>query len=311
MQRWHHQLVPILRDANEPDLRWRVMGRCCALLLALGVAACGTPENDAPVTLPPAPPPPGPTLVELDDAWVVDARPEAALIVSRDEIALGDGAAIVALESGRLPAGETRDFLIPRLHDRLQGSNAPLVLAFDPSTPFATVSRVIHTAAGAGRSSFPLLVRREGAIAALPVELPHLEIVDVLAQGAVLDAPPELDPPGGDAPSNEVAVRANLSITIVAEGLIVSASGGRLEAGCRTMGSGRVITVPTTGATPDVGALITCLRQVHAQFADDDTVIVTADPEIPFSAVARVIAASRGRADAPLFPRAVISAGVR
>lgn len=46
-------------------------------------------------------------------------------------------------------------------------------------------------------------------------------------------------------------------------------------------------------------------------FPDEERVIVSADPEVPFAEVARAIVAARGTEAAPLFPRTVLAAGVR
>jgi len=100
----------------------------------------------------------------------------------------------------------------------------------------------------------------------------------------------------------------NLSVTVTPAGMIVAGSGGILSPGCADDGAAaRGATVPTG----DYDALTACLRRVKERFPEEESVILSADPQIPYAELVRAMDASRGDADGALFPEVLISAGVR
>jgi len=105
----------------------------------------------------------------------------------------------------------------------------------------------------------------------------------------------------------------NLNVTITDGGLIVTGSGGKLAPGCKDTVSGRVMTVPKKGDAYDWAGLTECVANIKAvpQFADEDQVIIGADPMIEYVHVVDAMDALRGEEDKELFPNVLLSAGVR
>lgn len=103
----------------------------------------------------------------------------------------------------------------------------------------------------------------------------------------------------------------NLSVTVADGGVIVSGEGAHLAPGCAETTSSAVITVPRTLDGQDFASLRECLRQVHRRFPEEDSLILTADPAVPYADVIRAIDAARGDDHEPWFPRVRLSAGVR
>lgn len=100
-----------------------------------------------------------------------------------------------------------------------------------------------------------------------------------------------------------------LSVTLADRGIIVAGRGGRLSPGCESTG-GEVLTIPRDRRGYDFTELARCLARVHARFPAEDSVIVTADPSVPYEDVIGAIDAARGT-EQTLFPRVLVSAGVR
>lgn len=105
----------------------------------------------------------------------------------------------------------------------------------------------------------------------------------------------------------------SLSVTITEHGAVVAGEGARLAPGCAETitGNSRTITVPATGAGQDFDGLRDCLERVHARFPEEDSVILSADPMIPYDAIVHAMDAARGPEGDPWFPRVRLSAGVR
>jgi biopolymer transport protein TolR len=110
----------------------------------------------------------------------------------------------------------------------------------------------------------------------------------------------------GCPPASEL----ELSLTLADEGIVVAGRGGRLSPGCEATG-GEVLTVPRAGARHDFAELTRCLERVHAEYPHEDTVIITADPRVPYEELIHAMDAARGTSAAPLFPHVLLSAGVR
>ena len=99
----------------------------------------------------------------------------------------------------------------------------------------------------------------------------------------------------------------DLTLAITDHGVRVTGTGGTLAPGCRELAADeREITLRSRRGAARPTALAACLRRVKEQFPDEDRLTVEADPEIPFRTVAIVVAASRGSAEAPLFPAVVL-----
>ena len=101
-----------------------------------------------------------------------------------------------------------------------------------------------------------------------------------------------------------------LNITTTRQGVIIAASGGKLDQNCN-MATGNVITVPRQGGTIAWERVTRCLVRIKSQFPDEDQVIVAADPEIEFEEFVQSMDAARSNGADPLFPELLISAGVR
>ncbi len=106
--------------------------------------------------------------------------------------------------------------------------------------------------------------------------------------------------------------KLNLNVTVTAEGLIVTGSGGKLAPGCETTGSGKVITVPLrAGTTYDWAALTECVDKVKTKWPEEREVIISADPLVAFEHLIAAMDAVRSKGATELFPKVMLSAGVR
>lgn len=309
--------------------------------LALLLASCGASDDPPP---PPAPTAPARALVAVPSGWLVDPPSSPPLVVTPTSIELAERR-LVALSAGRVPAdqrvGGERGFLIPTVRDALAGGEGTLALAVAPSVPYRTFAEVLYSAGQAERTELVLLVSAGSAERAVPIELPRLgpgsdvllgalggegdALADVLAGGAVpideevgvasaggVASPTPTSAPAPRAPVEpaEPEVTLNLSLTLTAEGVIVAGAGGRLAPGCERLQTGRGVTVPARDGAVDAAALAACLGLVHGEFPEEDVVIVSADPAVPYADVVRAIVVARGTEAAPRFPRIWLSAGI-
>ncbi len=105
----------------------------------------------------------------------------------------------------------------------------------------------------------------------------------------------------------------NLNVTLTDNGIIVTGSGGKLAPGCQDVATGRVMTVAKTNAAYDWAALTECVKRIKSvpSFADEDEVIIGADPMIAYEHVVSAMDALRGVEGEELFPKVLLSAGVR
>lgn len=104
----------------------------------------------------------------------------------------------------------------------------------------------------------------------------------------------------------------NLNVTVTDSGVIVTGSGGKLAPGCETTASGRVVTVPRRGdGEHDWAGLTRCVATVKKKFPDEQQVIVSADPLVPYDQLVAALDAVRHDKDEILFPEVLLSAGVR
>lgn len=283
-----------------------------ATVLALSLGSC-TREEPAPAT-PVAPPDPAvPTVAPLDPATSTVSPPAFAvptitlgwtdpdpgttpLVIAPDRIALGTGAPIVRLAAGELASADLRggegSFLVPGVQHAIAArspSTTSLTLAIHPSIPYRTIVRAIYSASQSGLTAIHLAVRVQGVPRVVPITLPSAADIE----------------PG--APTSSIS----LTVALTAGGVIVAGTGGTIAPGCERVEQGGGVTVPRSPTGTDVATLASCLARIHAQLPHENTVTFAADPAVPFADLAPAIAAARGTPSAPLFPRVLLSAGVR
>lgn len=244
--------------------------------------------------------------------------------------------------------GGASGYQITALRERLASARpaSPRIgIAIDPEVPYRTVAEVVYTLGQAERTDLAFLVRRGAAVAALPITIPTLDarlaveeaqpeveqmllgalggddgaFADVLRDG---NATPEPIEPASPEEVDQLILEAgpepeeaedslSLGVTLTSAGIVVSGSGGRLAPGCETVETGHVITLPLRDGAHDLAGLTRCLERVHREHSGEDAVIVSADPDVRFRDVAGAIAASRGTAERPLFPRTILAEGGR
>jgi biopolymer transport protein TolR len=151
--------------------------------------------------------------------------------------------------------------------------------------------------------------------------IPFLDIVVnlimfllVTTEAVMLIAQIESDLPKisrGRGKKSTVETPLNLNVTVTNNGVIVSGSGGKLAPGCESVATGRDLTVTRKDGKYDWGALTECVARVKKQFEDEDTVTVSADPQVQYEHVVAAMDAVRESGDDQLFPHVLISVGVR
>lgn len=157
--------------------------------------------------------------------------------------------------------------------------------------------------------------------------IPYLDIVVNLimfllatTEAVLLIAQIETDLPkiakGGRGKKDaEVTTPLNLNVTVTEKGVMVSGSGGKLAPGCQDIESGGRVTVPKKGTKYDWNALTECAWRVKQKFQDEETVTVSADPQVQYehvvNAMDAVRARGKGKSAKELFPQVLISVGVR
>jgi biopolymer transport protein ExbD len=109
----------------------------------------------------------------------------------------------------------------------------------------------------------------------------------------------------------DVATPLNLNVTVTEAGVIVSGSGGKLAPGCANIDTGRTITVPKKGKDYDWPGLTECVARIKQQFKDEQSVTISADPQVQFEQVVASMDAVRSKGKEELFPQVLISVGVR
>jgi len=119
---------------------------------------------------------------------------------------------------------------------------------------------------------------------------------------------PQLGGGGGGKPKEP---GLNLNVTLTEGGVIVTGSGGKLAPGCTDVSTGRVMTVPKKGADYDWAALTACAVKIKAGYPTEKDVIVGADPTIHYEYIVAAMDALRSKDQKELFPKVLLSAGVR
>jgi biopolymer transport protein TolR len=103
----------------------------------------------------------------------------------------------------------------------------------------------------------------------------------------------------------------NLSVTLTDNGVIVAGSGGKLAPGCSQVMAGRAMTVPKTTSGYDWAALTECVSKVKETYPSEEDVMLGADPMIQYEHVVAAMDAVRSDGKQTLFPKVLLSAGVR
>ena len=118
----------------------------------------------------------------------------------------------------------------------------------------------------------------------------------------------------GRSKSNEdVSTPLNLNVTVTDAGVLVSGSGGKLAPGCTSIdpAGSRSITVPRKTKDYDWPGLTECVQKIKAQFKDEDTVTVSADPQVQYEHIVAAMDAVRSKGQQDLFPNVMVSVGIR
>jgi biopolymer transport protein TolR len=118
---------------------------------------------------------------------------------------------------------------------------------------------------------------------------------------------------GRSKSANDVTTPLNLNVTVTEMGVLVSGSGGKLAPGCTTIdpAGSRQVTVARKGKDYDWPGLAECAAKIKALYAAEDTVTVSADPQIQYEYLVAAMDAVRGKSDQELFPKVMVSVGVR
>ena len=119
----------------------------------------------------------------------------------------------------------------------------------------------------------------------------------------------------GRSKGADVSTPLNLNVTVTDQGVIVAGSGGKLAPGCANIDMGRALTVPKKGKDYDWAGLTDCVAKIKSQpqFNDEDTVTISADPQVQYEFVVAAMDAVRTRVKDKqvLFPNVLVSVGVR
>jgi biopolymer transport protein TolR len=111
----------------------------------------------------------------------------------------------------------------------------------------------------------------------------------------------------------EVSTPLNLNVTVTDAGALVTGSGGKLAPGCTDVDvqGSRLVTVTRKGNDYDWPGLTDCVARIKDRFRDEDTVTISADPQVQYEHVVAAMDAVRTKGKQALFPNVMISVGVR
>jgi biopolymer transport protein ExbD len=118
---------------------------------------------------------------------------------------------------------------------------------------------------------------------------------------------------GRSKTNEEVSTPLNLNVTVTDAGVLVSGSGGKLAPGCTSIdqAGSRAVTVPRKGKDYDWPGLNQCVVKIKAQFKDENTVTISADPQVQYEFIVAAMDAVRGKGKDDLFPNVMVSVGIR
>jgi biopolymer transport protein ExbD len=109
----------------------------------------------------------------------------------------------------------------------------------------------------------------------------------------------------------------NLTVSISERGFTIATSGAVLYRGFHLTPEGVVQsstelpTLPLVSGQPDFEGLSRALAEIKDRYPDEDRVILTASPLIPYELVVKTMDAMRELAGRPLFPGVLLGAGVQ
>jgi biopolymer transport protein TolR len=129
----------------------------------------------------------------------------------------------------------------------------------------------------------------------------------------------------GKSRGADVSTPLNLNVTVTDTGVIVSGSGGKLAPGCAAIDQSKAVTVAKTMQDKlingkkqrvldfDWPGLTDCVARIKQQFNDEDTVTISADPQVQYEHLVAAMDAVRSRPKDKqiLFPNVLVSVGVR
>ncbi len=104
----------------------------------------------------------------------------------------------------------------------------------------------------------------------------------------------------------------NLSVTVTENGIIVASAGGKMGPGCTPAATG--LTVARERGEYKWPDLVACIRKIKTTYEaaqDEEQVIVGADPTVAYQHLITAMDSVRGTTESPLFPKVLLSAGVR
>jgi len=118
---------------------------------------------------------------------------------------------------------------------------------------------------------------------------------------------------GRSKSASDVTTPLNLNVTVTEAGVLVSGSGGKLAPGCTSIDptGSRSMTVPRKGKDYDWKTLTDCVVKVKAIHGKEDTVTISADPQIEYEFVVAAMDAVRNKDADELFPNVMVSVGIR
>jgi hypothetical protein len=207
--------------------------------------------------------------------------------VRRDAIVSRDGSLIVPLPSDRshgadaaVKRGGKNGLLIEPLATYLGKAliKPPIRIDFERTTPFRVVFEVLFTV---------------GQFAPSPWEVRRLE------------APTHATTLVAAAPPGPVALR--LTAIIVTDGIGLKAVGGNVATGCKDTGPG--LAILRSNGVQDAKALRQCLARLKAEdpkIANEHSIVVSANPAIPFEEFMDVVEAVKGE-HSELFPEVALA----
>lgn len=142
--------------------------------------------------------------------------------------------------------------------------------------------------------------------------VPYLDIImnivvfiittlSVVFMSTISSTPPSVG--GGKATRAPKTKSLKLSALITSEGVALKTATGNIAQGCDRVGAG--ITIPMVGKSHDYTEITRCARELKRQnerFAKEKQVTITANPEVRYQVLIRVIDALRRDEAGELFP---------
>lgn len=118
---------------------------------------------------------------------------------------------------------------------------------------------------------------------------------------------------GRSKSTDSVETPLNLNVTVTDSGVLVTGSGGKLAPGCTSIDptGSRQVTVARKGKDYDWPGLTECIVKIKAQFDDEETVTISADPQIQYEYLVAAMDAVRSKGEKELFPKILVSVGLR